>query len=306
MIARPLCLAAMTAAWAAVQAPQDPPPTFRATASIVTVDVTALQRNGRVATGLEKHEFEVLDNGVRQDILELSYGKLPIDVTVALDVSYSVDGPMLARLRRAVGQLMRDLGKDDRLKLIFFSNRVARIVDFTTDVDAVERAITGAKAGGGTNLLDTISVSLVSASHPDRRQLVVLFTDGLDSGSTTSREMLLDVAQRTTARLAVVVPGESLSGAAMMNPAARAAFQARARHVGTLGPVTAETGGVLMQIAGSMDLTATFRRILEEFRSTYVLYFRPIGVERAGFHTLDVTVGREGVTVKARRGYFGG
>jgi len=52
------------------------------------------------------------------------------------------------------------------------------------------------------------------------------------------------------------------------------------------------------------DLTRTFRGALEEFRTTYALGFVPKGVERKGFHTLQVTVPkRNGLTVRARRGY---
>ena len=105
------------------------------------------------------------DNGVLQTVDAVSYGKLPIDITVALDVSFSVTGAMLDWLRRGVVQLMRDLGKEDRLKLMLFNMQVARSVDFTTDEAAVERAIKSAAAGGGTSLLDSISVSLISASR---------------------------------------------------------------------------------------------------------------------------------------------
>ena len=165
----------------AAVAPQDPQqPTFRSGASAIAVDVTVRQ-DRRAVTGLVASDFEVLDNGVLQQVDDLSYGKLPIDVTVALDVSHSVSGNLLDRLRQGVVQLMRD----DRLKLVLFNMRVTRTIDFTNDVDAVERAIRGAAAGGGTALLDAVSVTLVSASIPDRRQLIVFFTDGNDSSSTT-------------------------------------------------------------------------------------------------------------------------
>ena len=100
--------------------------------------------------------FEVFDNGVLQQVDDVSYGKLPIDVTVALDVSHSVSGNLLDRLRQGVVQLMRDLGRNDRLKLVLFNMRVTRTIDFTNDVDAVERAIRGVAAGGGTALLDAV------------------------------------------------------------------------------------------------------------------------------------------------------
>ena len=66
-----------------------------------------------------------------------------------------------------------------------------------------------------------------------------------------------------------------------------------------------ETGGVIVPLPAmrGVTLTSTFGGILDDFRSSYVLYFRPRGVERKGFHTLNVRVKQTGYTVRARRGY---
>ena len=50
-----------------------------------------------IVTGLTATDFVIQDNGVRQDVSAVSYGKVPIDVTVGLDVSTSVTGPLLDR-----------------------------------------------------------------------------------------------------------------------------------------------------------------------------------------------------------------
>jgi len=292
----------LLAAWTAAQTIQggQAPPMFRAKADSVTVDVSV--RNGsKVVTGLTAADFEVLDNGERQQVVDVSYGKLPIDVTVTLDISYSVTGSELDRLRRAIGELMADLGPDDRLKLLMFNTRVTRVVDFTSDVAALERAIGGASAAGATSIFDAISVGLISADHPDRRQLVVLFTDGQDSLSTTEPKVLIEVAQRTNATLTAVVPA-SLFGFSRGSLFAGAVTRPEGRVYKQLAD---DTGGVVIQQASrTEDLTATFRRALDEFRSSYVLYFSPHDVKR-GLHTLEVTVPQNRkFTVRARRGYW--
>ena len=110
---------------------QDPPAVFRSSADLVSVDV-AVRRGGRPVTGLGIHDFEVIDNGIPQQVAEMSYEKLPIDVTMALDVSESVTGALLDQLRRGVRQLEADLGPRDRLKLMTFNMRVARAMDFSS------------------------------------------------------------------------------------------------------------------------------------------------------------------------------
>jgi hypothetical protein len=51
-------------------------------------------------------------------------------VTVLLDVSESVTGPMLNELRRGVRQLREGLESRDRLKLVTFNMRIRRLADF--------------------------------------------------------------------------------------------------------------------------------------------------------------------------------
>ena len=268
--------------------------TFRASTDAVRVDVS-VRDGARVVTGLSAHDFVITDNGVIQDVADVSYGKLPIDVTIALDVSLSVTGPLLDNLRRAILQLLHDLGPDDRLKLTTFNMRITRVLDFSTDATAVEQAILAVKAGGGTSVWDAVAVSLVSPAPPDRRQLVVLFSDAMDTTSTLRPRVLDDIAQRTNTTLTAVVP-----------PAVTQAGRGDARtRLNTLETLGKETGGSVIPVGA--DLTATFRKALDDFRSSYVLHFIPHGVDRTGFHELDVKVkGHDKATVRARRGYIGG
>ena len=291
LVVAALVVASLTVAFGAhrSQDPANPQAVFRASADLVTVDVSV--RSGtRVVTGLTAKDFELVDNGVAQDISDVSFGKLPIDVTVALDVSYSVTGALFDRLRRAIVEMMSDLGKDDRLKLVAFNMRVKRVVDFTGDAAAVARPSARQRQRRHVGAR-TISV-LVSAAPPDRRQLMVLFTDGGDSLSITEPETLQAIGQRANTALTVVAPDTSLR---LYGPlglgAVSAAMQTGPMRV--LAAIAEETGGVLVPVrqpAG--DLASTFRRALDEFRSSYVLHFTPHGVDRKGLHTLAVNAAR--------------
>jgi VWFA-related protein len=266
-------------------------PSFRAATDAVRVDVSVRQGT-RVVTGLTAKDFQVFDNGVLQDVAEISYGRLPIDVTVALDVSFSVTGALLQQLQRAVTQLMRDMRPGDRLKLMMFNMRTSRVVDFTTDVRQVEQAMRTSAAGGGTSLYDTISVAMISAPSADRRQLVVVFTDGIDSNSISDPGSLTDVVHRTNATLTFLVPTGVVPTVVPRAP------------VPFLVGLAQDTGGAVIFAPRSMDLSTPFQTVLERFRSTYVLHYTPRGVDRTGFHTLQVHVKRDNATVTARRGYF--
>ena len=72
---------------------------------------------------------------------------------------------------------------------------------------------------------------------------------------------------------------------------------------GLADQIASDTGGFVVAFAPGDNLTSTFRRVLEQFRTSYVLYFTPRGVERVGSHALEVRVKGAKVEVRARSGY---
>ncbi len=288
------------AAAGGVLAAQGQMPSFSARADLVAVDV-AVQRGGRPVMGLTAGDFQIFDNGVAQTVADLSYGKLPIDVTIALDVSGSVTGDAIDQLRAAIEQLTKDLTPQDRLKIITFNMRVNRLVNFTSGTDDPSSAFAHIRTFGSTAIFDTLAVALTAESAPDRRQLIVVFSDGRDSASVISPGTLLDVAKHTTPTVAVVLASLGSGGAAVAAHPQAESDQARLRPF--FDELTRDTGGVVATAGPKTDLTKTFHEVLDQFRSSYVLHFSPRGVATSGVHALDVRVERGGVDVRFRKSY---
>ena len=68
--------------------------------------------------------------------------------------------------------------------------------------------------------------------------------------------------------------------------------------------VTELSGGRLVQSRDEERLLAAYEEILEELRARYVLAFVPDPAEPAGWRSLEVTVNRDGASVRARSGYL--
>jgi VWFA-related protein len=280
---------------------QEPTATFRAGADIVSVEAS-VRRDKRPVAGLKITDFQLLDNGVPQQISDVSYERLPIDVTVLLDVSASVTGSVLDQLRQSVRQLKADLGGSDRLKLVAFNQQVRRLADFEAPVSATDAAFSTLSGRGSSAIFDSVAVQLASPTPPGRRHLIVLFTDGQDSSSITDPDMLFDVARRTTSTVDVVLASAVAERSA--SPFARSPGRPPITIGRMYDQLARETGGTVVTTATGENLASTFRRTLADFRSSYVLYFTPQGVDRSGSHTIDVRVKQEGTEVRARRGYI--
>lgn len=263
-------------------------PSFSTRTESVRVDVLVTE-GGRIVQGLRPADFEIRDEGVVQTVDLVSFQQLPIHVILALDLSYSVSGERLRDLRSASHALLDALGRDDRASLLTFNHAVSRRSTPTSDVgplrtvlDALEPE--GVDGAGGTALADAAYAALVSGEMEGGRSLALVFSDGVDTGSWLSSSRVLDVARRT----GVVVYGVSVRGSGGS----------------LLGDLTEATGGSAVEAESTRNLRAVFIRVLEEFRSRYLVSFSPRGVAQRGWHRLDVRIKGRRVNVKARPGYM--
>jgi hypothetical protein len=67
-----------------------------------------------------------------------------------------------------------------------------------------------------------------------------------------------------------------------------------------------DTGGDTYFGAKSNTFDEFYSRITEEARNQYTLAFAPKGERKVDYHTLEVRVRREGLTILTREGYYGG
>jgi VWFA-related protein len=276
-----VALALPVAAIAAVAAQA---PTFTSKVEAVRVDVLVTDK-GQPIVNLGANDFELLDNGVPQQIDFVSYEQIPLNLVLALDMSDSVAGERLDNLRGAGTALLAGLKKDDQAGLVTFSNLVALGSGLTTDRAPVREALEDAGGAGNTALVDGVYAGITLGESDVGRALLIVFSDGLDTVSWLTSRAVLDIAKRSDVVAYAVSTGR-----------AQPEF---------LRDLTAFTGGRLFEVEKTANLSAIFLDVLQEFRQRYLLSYTPRGVARDGWHRLDVRVKRRG-TVKARPGYLAG
>ncbi len=261
-------------------------PTFSARTEAVRVDVLVTD-NGRPVRGLTGADFDVLDNGVRQEVTLVSSEQLPLNVVLALDASSSVTGERLEHLRAAGLALIRGLDKEDQAALVTFNQTVRLGSPLTREVERVQEAIGRIASGGTTALFDATYAAMVLAESDVGRNLLIVFTDGTDTASYLSHDAVVDAARRTD----VVAYGAVVAGHGRLK---------------FLNEFVEQTGGTLLEIQSTSDLSNAFLRILDEFRQRYLLSYSPRGVGPTGWHRIEVKVKNRRASVKARAGYLAG
>jgi Ca-activated chloride channel family protein len=267
-----------------VLAAQTQSPTFSSKIEAVRVDVLVTDK-GQAVLGLGTNDFDVLDNGVPQQVELVSYEQIPLNVVLAFDMSESVAGERLGHLRDAGTAVLGGLKKDDQAALVTFSHEVALGSGLTTEVSGVQDALNEAIGIGRTSLVDGAYAALTVGESDVGRSLLIIFSDGLDTASWLTPDTVLDTAKRSDVVVYAVAIGHS-----------KPEF---------LRDLTSYTGGRLFEVEKTSNLSAIFLDVLHEFRQRYLVSYTPRGVAKDGWHRLDVRVKRKG-TVKARPGYLAG
>lgn len=260
---------------------------FTVSTSGVRLDVLAL--NGKTPyRGLTIDDFEVRDNGVRQKLDSVSTTDAA-HVVVVLDVSGSVQGEPLRRLTSAANALLAQLTPKDRLTLVGFSHhlRLLNAPNGAIQTDLLPLS-------GATALHDAVFTSVLLAGGDPRPALMILLTDGFDSVSWLTAAQALEMAVRADVVIYPVVTGYQELRASQYEGVQRARRNLEA--------LAAETGGRVFPVNTQGPLEA-FLGILDEYRHRYVLTYSPTGVERRGWHSVDVRLLRVRGTVHTRRGY---
>ena len=289
-------------------------PQFRSRADLVSVPVS-VSRGRHPVSGLTASDFELTDNGVRHVVDVVSVEQLPIDVTFLFAEFPWERGPEFRRVLESAGETRNALRETDRLRLVLADSLdvAGRFVDPGTSVAAAPgiMALQGlapritSNHGFGVALADALFYALALPTNPERRHVVIAFTDGHSTASVLDMEMLPRLAARSDAVLHAVlwaVPSDGgNSGGINIHPpptGPRREWEASFRK---LDETVEQTGGTLQRTRNASE---ALTEILANFRSSYVLRYTPASAPKPGWHEIKVTVKRPGsFNIRARRGY---
>lgn len=281
-------------------------PQFRAVVDAVRVDAF-VHRDGTPIAGLAREDFVLRDNGVVQDIQAITTAD-SAHVILAVDVSRSVDGRALDQLRGAVRALHAQLTARDRLSLVTFADRVRvrrRLVAPDRDIEDV---LSGLEPAGSTTLHDALVVGTALARADDRPAVLLVLTDGGDTGSWNTAAATLDAIKG--AHVVVYAVGAGLPNVMMSSTTSEYLTERvwmpplPGDQLRFLKSVAEVSGGDVLRIDRGALRPGTFAGILAQYRQRYLLTYTPAGTPAPGWHRLDVRLRTHTGTIVAREGYM--
>jgi Ca-activated chloride channel family protein len=274
---------------------------IRSGVELVSLNVTAIDGQGKYATDLNEEEFEVFEDGAKQKLTFFSKTQQPISLALLLDTSASMDERMGVAQEAAVG-FAKQMRKEDQAEVIDFDSQVRVLSPFTNDAVALEKAIRSTTPNGSTSLYNAIYIALkelkrvkaVSASDI-RRQAIVLLSDGDDTSSLIEFDQVLDLAKRSE----VVIYAIGLRAGEI----ARREFK-EAEFV--LKQLANETGGRAFFVTDARELAKIYQGIWDELSSQYAIAYSSANPKRDGaWRRVQVRLLRPNITARTKQGYYG-
>ena len=286
-----------------LMAQSEPRNTFRASLDLVSVAVVVRGADGRLVHNLRARDFEVLDRGSSQPIVQFQSGE---DANARLALLVDSSGSMVLGAKRQLSRLATEFlvagfKNGDAASVFSFDSRVRRLTPFTRDPDELREAVISVEPFGATCLYDAIvaTVRTVSNDAP-RARAVLLLTDGIDTAS------MLSPADAASAAAALDIPLYVLAVGDDEEIGKRAAGITRTAvghpNIVTLSDLAVRTGGLAAEAGTISQLSSITRTILTELRHQYVLAF-PAGSAK-GWHDIAVRVRRGRVHARSRNGYL--
>jgi Ca-activated chloride channel homolog len=278
---------------------------FQTGIDVVSLAVTVTDPSQKLVGSLQRADFNVFEDGVKQDLAYFETGDVPLDLALLIDTSASMEGK-LGFVRKAATGFTNTLRPGDRASVIGFNNRVNVIQPFTEDVASIRRAIERINANGGTALYNAIYITLKEYARDlrkddiVRRRAIVVLTDGEDTASLLSFDELLREAKREAITVYTIgLRGEILTAAA------------KERHYFgqtdfLLRALAQETGAVAFFPVREGELAVSYQAIGKELAEQYAIgYVSKNPVRDGGYRRVTVqVVDRPEFRPRTRSGYL--
>jgi len=269
----------------------------------------AASRNGESIHDLKQEDFEVRDNGKRQNIVSFARGDIPFTAVLLVDASQSMVGEKLVSAQRGVRDFADRMRPLDEVKLVVFSDYIRAVSPFTSFSDILTAGLERVTAVGGTAVNDVLYVALSRLEERQGRRVVILLSDAIDAHSALGMRHVLPSARRSRAIVYVI---RTMAGARDDEPdklsGAKSPWRDEEGHRAEFRQLVSlvnESGGKVFGVESADGIEAAFREIFSELRDHYVLGYYPSNQRGDGsWHKVRVKVSRPGTDLRTSSGYL--
>ena len=310
-------------------------PTIRTTVETVVVPVTVKDRSGNLVADLKKDEFRIFEDTVEQKIDRMITEAYPISMVVLIDNDLGQKDE--AQVEPSLLSIIGGMSTSDEAFICRFDQYFHPGQGFTKDQDKLAtllrrtemashsstppsgdpfsgptinnqpapgtmpgqgsdtqslRAIKGQPTKALDDAVYNAAMLLRDRDSLKRRKIILLISDGQNGAKFNTHNY--DETKAELLRQGIAVYSVA-TGSQYFN-----------RKFTRLASYSHDTGGDIYYGAKEDTFSEFYSRITEEARNQYTLIYSPVGERKLDYHSIEVRARREGLTILARQGYYGG
>ena len=265
----------------------------------VILNATVLE-GSKLVQDLKREDFQVFEDGVKQNIISFQHSDLPVSIALVVDNSGS-----MSKKRPSVNKSALDLveasNPQDEAFVVNFSDEAFIDQEFTGNISKLREGLSHIESRGGTALYDAVVASadklVADAKRP--KQVLVIITDGEDNASTLTLEQTIRRVQQLSGP--VIYSIGLLFGDEMSHSEVRHARRA-------LEMLSTETGGIAFFPKSIEQVDEIAAEVARDIRNQYTIgYHSTKPTSEPGFRRVTVIAEESGkgkLNVRTRTGYF--
>lgn len=295
--------------------------------SIVRLNVGVVDQRGHPITTLDRSQFLIYEDGVKQQITRFEASSAPFSVVMLLDMSGSTKS-FRANIKLSAARFLDALAPDDRVAVVEFYSKINLLSDFSAVKFHAAQAIELANGQGDTDLYKALQFALDRlAKERTRRKAIVVLTDGVDTDAKNDdRKVLASVSDsgmsnairpESSAAFNKVLKTADLQGVTIYplalptgdpkrladpTPLQFALFDASRKR---LQLIADRTGGTLNSINRLEEMGKLYAIVAADLRTLYTIEYDPANDKHDGlWRTVKVEVAGTDLIARSRQGYF--
>lgn len=260
--------------------------------SIVVLNATITDANGKPILGLKQNQFKVFEDGLEQKVDFFEAAKTPFAAVILIDTSGSME-QRVSMARSAAINFLDGLRSDDMTAIYNFDSRVSLVQDFSNSRDIAEKVF-DLKASGMTVLNDAVyKAAQELGKRSEKRKAIIVISDGADTKSARSGDKALKAALAANATIYTI-------DMSAIDTGDKERFQSQA----VLKNFAEKSGGIFIPTAGGAAMREAFKNIVAELGVQYTLGYQPTNAKKDGkWRTIEIRVAKPNLIIRTRKGY---
>ena len=252
---------------------------FNPSSRTVTIKFHVEDPNGYFLPNIRRENFAVYEDGVRQKntSVEVEHSSISVALLMELGGRYHELSKVLRQeVPRAGRQLLEVIGRDDRIAVFRYDERLQPLADFDQGHEVVDHIFdqVTTPSFSETNFYDALLETLNRMKGVRGRKAIILISSGVDTFSKTNYQQLLQAARDSAIpsyviglgsimRLEAAVYGEAA-------PFARIDWTGAQKQLEMLANVS---GGRAYVLESSFAIAGIYDDIMENLRLRYVVTY---------------------------------